>query len=341
NAARRGARSPPSRRRNRLLQRAPQLESEIGASSPCPLCSSGRRSFPRLPALDPLALSLLSPRQGAGASLPRQVCRRSQTGLRRRPTGLLRGSQAFGKSESVRFFPPSPLSAGLGGLLQAALRWSRTRSPLSRPLHPPRGDLQSPPGLPRGQTSDLPLERLCTRQPATVDDSGGRGGLAPLPAPRASPGLRPHSSFRLSGPPTAHRSLAPLLPVPGTTDRLATRPRTAARGGRRLLDPPAFHFHVVLPPVRRPHDHPGATKRGGNAPAFPTARFPEALMKYVIPIRSHRVRPTRPRSRVPGNMRAIHPSSPDPFTPSPRDGALTGSTLVLARRQPFHSSLYP
>src|ERR1035438_1429508 len=216
NAARSGARSPPSRRRNRLLQRTPQLESEIGASSPCPLCSSGRRPFPRLPALDPLALSLLSPRQGAGASLPRQVCRRSQTGLRRRPTGLLRGSQAFGKSESVRFFPPSPLSAGLGGLLQAALRWSRTRSPLSRPLHPPRGDLQSPPGLPRGQTSDLPLERLCIRQPATVDDSGGRGVLAPLPAPRASPGLRPHSSFRLSGPPTAHRSLAPLLPGPRT-----------------------------------------------------------------------------------------------------------------------------
>ena len=64
-------------------------------------------------------------------------------------------------------------------------------------------------------------------------------------------------------------------------------------------------------------------------------------MKYVIPIRSHRVRPPRARSRVPGHMRSIHPSSPDPFTLSPRGHGLTGSTRVLARRQPFHFSLYP
>jgi hypothetical protein len=132
-----------------------------------------------------------------------------------------------------------------------------------------------------------------------------------------------------------------LLPVPGTTGRLTTRTRTTTRGGRKLLDPPAFHFHVVLPPVRRPHDHPGATKRGGNAPAFSTAHSPQALMKYAIPIRSHRVRPPRARSRVPGHMRSIHPSSPDPFTLSPRGHGLTGSTRVLARRQPFHFSLYP
>src|SRR5665647_2494811 len=98
---------------------------------------------------------------------------------------------------------------------------------------------------------------------------------------------------------------------------------------------------MVLPPVRRPHDHPGATKRGGNAPAFSTAHSPEALMKYVIPIRSHRVRPPGARSRVPGHMRSIHLSSPDPFTLSPRGHGLTGSTRVLAPRQPFHFYLYP
>jgi hypothetical protein len=64
-------------------------------------------------------------------------------------------------------------------------------------------------------------------------------------------------------------------------------------------------------------------------------------MKYAIPIRSHRVRPPRARSRVPGHMRSIHPSSPGPFTLSPRGHRLTGSTRVLARRQPFHFSLYP
>src|ERR1019366_6861068 len=121
NVARSGARSPPSRRRNRLLQRAPYLESETRASSPSALCGSGWRPLPRSPALDPLALSLLSPREGAGSSLPWQVCRRSQTCLRRRPTRLLRGPQASGESENFRFFPPPPLPSGLGRLLQAAL----------------------------------------------------------------------------------------------------------------------------------------------------------------------------------------------------------------------------
>jgi len=64
-------------------------------------------------------------------------------------------------------------------------------------------------------------------------------------------------------------------------------------------------------------------------------------MKYCIPTRPQRVRPPRPRSRVPGHMRATHPSSLNPFTLSPRDFGLTTSTPVLARRQPFHFSLYP
>ena len=72
-----------------------------------------------------------------------------------------------------------------------------------------------------GQPSHLSLEGLRARQPAASDDPGGGGVLAPLPAPRASPGLRPHPPFRLSGPPTPRRALAPLLPVPGTTDRFA------------------------------------------------------------------------------------------------------------------------
>ena len=143
----------------------------------------------------------------------------------------------------------------------------------------------------------------------------------------------------------AHRRRAALLPLCfqflGRPADLPPVPEPQPGEEEGSLDPPAFHFHVVLPPVRRPHDHSGATQRGGNAPAFSTAHSPEALMKYAIPIRSHRVRPPRPRSRVPGHMRSIHPSSPDPFTPSPRSHGLTGSTRVLARRQPFHFSLYP
>src|ERR1019366_1572989 len=69
-AAGSGARSPPSRRRNRLLRRAPYLESETRAPPPSALCGSGRWSLARPPVLDPLARSLLSPRPGAASSLP-------------------------------------------------------------------------------------------------------------------------------------------------------------------------------------------------------------------------------------------------------------------------------
>jgi hypothetical protein len=64
-------------------------------------------------------------------------------------------------------------------------------------------------------------------------------------------------------------------------------------------------------------------------------------MKYTIPIRPHGARSPRPRSRVPDYMPATHPSSPYPFTPSPRDLGLTDNTRFRTRRQPFHLSLHP
>ena len=178
-------------------------------------------------------------------------------------------------------------------------------------------------------------------QPAAPDDPGGRGILAPLPAPRASPRLPAYPPLRLSRSPAAHGSLASWLPVPGAADRLAIRIRTAARAGRRLLDPTAFHFHLALPPLRRPHDYPGATNRGGNVSALSTPRPHEARMKYSIPVRPHCARSPRPRSRVPDHMAATDPSSPYPLIRSPRDLRLTDNTSFLTRRQPFHLSLYP
>ena len=64
-------------------------------------------------------------------------------------------------------------------------------------------------------------------------------------------------------------------------------------------------------------------------------------MKYSIPIRPHSARSPRPRSRVPDHMRATYPSSPYPFTHSPRDLGLRDNTRFLTRRQPFHLSLHP
>jgi hypothetical protein len=64
-------------------------------------------------------------------------------------------------------------------------------------------------------------------------------------------------------------------------------------------------------------------------------------MKYRIPIRPHGAHSPRPRSRVPGYMPVTHPSSPYPFTRSPRGLGLTDSTRLLVRRPPFHLSLDP
>ena len=63
-------------------------------------------------------------------------------------------------------------------------------------------------------------------------------------------------------------------------------------------------------------------------------------MKYRISPPPKRVRPPRPRSRVPDSIPATPPASPYPFTPSPRNLGLTGSTRFLARSQPSQLSLH-
>ena len=97
---------------------------------------------------------------------------------------------------------------------------------------------------------------------------------------------------------------------------------------------------MVLSPLRRPHDYSGTAKRGGNPPAFSTAHSSEALMKYAIPIRSHRVLPPRPRSRVaPAAGRQPPPCPASPFTPSRKDIQLVGWPHASTRPDPHSTYL--
>jgi hypothetical protein len=64
-------------------------------------------------------------------------------------------------------------------------------------------------------------------------------------------------------------------------------------------------------------------------------------MKYAIPIRSHRVRPPRPCSRVAPRRPTPPPYPAGPFTPSRKDIELVAGTRFHGRRPPFHLSLRP
>jgi len=133
-----------------------------------------------------------------------------------------------------------------------------------------------------------------------------------------------------AGSPTPRGSLASLFPVPGTTDRLASRIRTTAWGGRKLLDPTAIHFHLVLPQVRRPDDYLGAPDGGGDVLTFSTPLLREVLMKYRSLTRKDRACPPRTRLGVLGRLPTTPPSSAQQRTPHPIHPRFTLHPCFLA-----------
>jgi hypothetical protein len=73
-----GSQPRPSRSRDRLLQRAPYLESETPTSSSCPLCRPRRRTLPRSRPLDSIPPALLPSHRRTAARVSWQVRRRSE-----------------------------------------------------------------------------------------------------------------------------------------------------------------------------------------------------------------------------------------------------------------------
>ena len=63
-----------------------------------------------------------------------------------------------------------PCAKGVGGRLEASLRWARTRAEVSGPLYPPRRHLQRKAAQPRQRTGALPLARLQAQQPQRHDE---------------------------------------------------------------------------------------------------------------------------------------------------------------------------
>jgi len=133
-----------SRRRDRLLQRPPHLESAATASSSRPLRCSGRWLVSRPLPMDSRREQLLSARSGAQPCVPRQVCCRPAQTACRQQTRLSRETDGVSIAEGFLCAAPEPVSYRLGGLFQASLWQRRACAALSRLLHPSHCDFQSP-----------------------------------------------------------------------------------------------------------------------------------------------------------------------------------------------------
>src|SRR5438552_8717173 len=134
--------SPAHWSQDRLLQCAPYLGPAIAVSSPCPRRTCSRRPRPRSLLLDLVLPLFLPSRQSAQPCLPRQVCRRTQDCLSVRRTPVPRTSLTACGTARLRLLVAATVSPRLGRLLQAALRWARTRVALSRRLHSSRRHFQ-------------------------------------------------------------------------------------------------------------------------------------------------------------------------------------------------------
>src|SRR5262252_1849677 len=114
-----------------------------------------------------------------------------------------------GKTEGVPRLSPHPLSRRLGGLCQAALRWSRTRFAVSGPVHASCRDLESPAHRSHRHPRDVPLERLRPWQQTAEDDLDSRGVSPSFPGTCFAERTPTDPIFRLSGQ-SSPRCVAPL-----------------------------------------------------------------------------------------------------------------------------------
>src|SRR5258708_5327813 len=123
--------------------------------------------------------------------------------------------------QDLRCLAPATVSTRLGGLLETSLRWPPICAAISRPLHPPRGYLQSSLGLICGWPGHLSLARFGPQQRTETHDSIARQVLTPLPAAYSSARFCAYPALRFPGLPTALHNIAPMLPVVGCGTRSA------------------------------------------------------------------------------------------------------------------------
>src|SRR3954453_5812912 len=140
-------RPAPSRCRHRLPKRFAYMGPEPATSSACSLrCSGGRYGF-RSVLLDSSTREILSAREGAGESLPRQVRGRPTTIIWFRQAILLWRTQGACGSATVPRVRPLATPYRLGGLREEAIPRARACAAIPSPLHASGGHLKPPSGV--------------------------------------------------------------------------------------------------------------------------------------------------------------------------------------------------
>src|SRR5258707_834619 len=215
------SRSQTPRCRDWFLQCVAHLEPKAQASSPCPWRGARRRSLARSHPLGPLAGHLLPAQSGTAYGFSWQVRRGPPAGLPEWGAPLPRKLEAPLRTQDLRCLAPATVSTRLGGLLETSLRWPPICAAISRPLHPPRGYLQSSLGLICGWPGHLSLARFGPQQRTETHDSIARQVLTPLPAAYSSARFCAYPALRFPGLPTALHDIAPMLPVVGCGTRSA------------------------------------------------------------------------------------------------------------------------
>src|SRR6185369_8403159 len=123
---------------------------------------------------------------------------------------LLRGMSAAHEPEGIRSVPAHALPGRMGCLCEAALWRTPARPAVSGPLHPSRGDLESPPPCGGRRSGHLSLEGLRPSQQVPRHDSHAGRVPPPLLATCPAEGVPEDSLFRLDGRPSARSSIATL-----------------------------------------------------------------------------------------------------------------------------------
>src|SRR5215831_21231040 len=142
--ARSRSRSQAPRSRGRLLERSPYLGTDLAAASTCSLRGAGRRIVPGRPTLDPIATAFLPAGEGLEPRLSWQVCGWPEGRLSPEEAPILCRMPSAGGRGRLREISADVVSRRLGGVCEAPLRWSRTRSALFGPIHASRRNLQPP-----------------------------------------------------------------------------------------------------------------------------------------------------------------------------------------------------
>ena len=181
-------------------------------SSPRSLCSSLRRSGSGPFPVDRFTAEVLPAGQGTRKSIPGQVRGWSQSFACEAQAQFPRKFRRASATESLRSVASPAIPRPLGSLFKTPLRRRTTRTSLSRPVHPPCGNLKPSARRAYRQHGHVPLARLGSQKQKAPHDPARQRVPSPVPVARAPARIRPHPPLRADGtsPPGC---IAPALPA--------------------------------------------------------------------------------------------------------------------------------